>query len=57
MKIAIVKEGFGHPLSDPDVDRCVLDAAGKFADLGAAVAEVSIPMHLDGVPLWGQHYH
>ena len=53
MKIAIVKEGFGHPLSDPDVDRCVLDAAGKFADLGAAVAEVSIPMHLDGVPLWG----
>ena len=53
MKIAVVKEGFGHPLSEPDVDRCVLDAAGKFADLGADVDEVSIPMHLDGVPLWG----
>ena len=52
MKIAVVKEGFGHPLSEPDVDRCVLDAADKFAGIGADVAEVSIPMHLDGVPLW-----
>ncbi len=53
MKIAMVKEGFGHPLSEPGVDRCVRDAAGRFADIGAEVAEVSIPMHLDGVPLWG----
>lgn len=53
MKIAVVKEGFGHPLSEPDVDRCVLDAAGKFAGIGAEVEEVSIPMHLDGVALWG----
>lgn len=52
MKIAVVKEGFGHPLSEPDVDICVLDAAGRFADIGIEVAEVSVPMHLDGVPLW-----
>ena len=52
MKIAMVKEGFGHPLSEPDVDRCVRDAADKFAALGADVEEVSIPMHLEGVPLW-----
>ena len=53
MKIAVIKEGFGHPLSMADVDRCVRDAASKFADIGAEVAEVSVPMHLDGVPLWG----
>ena len=52
MKIAVLKEGFGHPLSEPDVDRCVLAAADKFAGIGADVAEVSLPMHLDGVPLW-----
>ena len=53
MKIALVREGFNHPLSDPDVDRCVLAAADRFATLGAEVSEVSIPMHRDGVSLWG----
>ena len=53
MKIALVKEGFAHPLSEPDVDNCVRNAANKFADLGAEVDEVSIPMHPDGVPVWG----
>ena len=52
-KIALVKEGFGHPLSEPDVDSCVRAAAGRLADIGADVTEVSVPMHLDGVPLWG----
>ena len=53
MKIAVVREGFSHPLSEPDVDTCVLAAAGRFAGLGADVSEVSIPMHRDGVSLWG----
>ena len=53
MKIAVVKEGFDHPLSEPEVDRCVLAAAERFAALGAEVSEVSIPMHRDGVSLWG----
>ena len=53
MKIAVVKEGFGHPLSEPDVDQCVLAAADRLAGLGAEVSEVSIPMHPDGVSLWG----
>ena len=53
MKIAVVREGFGHPLSEPDVDGCVLAAADRFAGLGAEVSEVSIPMHRDGVSLWG----
>ena len=53
MKIAVVREGFEHPLSEPDVDPCVLAAADRFAGLGADVSEVSIPMHRDGVSLWG----
>ena len=53
IKIAVVREGFAHPLSDPNVDRCVLAAADRFARLGAEVTEVSIPMHRDGVALWG----
>ena len=53
MKIAVVREGFDHPLSEPDVDRCVLAAADRFAGLGAEVSEISIPMHRDGVSLWG----
>ena len=53
MRIAVVGEGFEHPLSEPDVDPCVLAAADRFAGLGAEVTEVSIPMHRDGVSLWG----
>ena len=53
MKIAVVGEGFGHPLSEADVDSCVLAAADRFAALGAEVSEVSIPMHREGVSLWG----
>ncbi len=46
MKIAIVKEGFGLPKSEPDVDEKVRAAAARLAKLGATVAEVSIPWHL-----------
>ncbi len=53
MKIAVLREGFDHPLSDPVVDRCVRAAADRFAGLGAEVSEISIPMHRDGVSLWG----
>lgn len=49
MKIGILKEGFGLPFSEPDVDAIVKDAAGKLASVGGAtVEEVSIPMHSDG---------
>lgn len=53
MKIAVVREGFGHPLSETLVDDCVRNAAARFKELGATVAEVSIPMHLQGVAIWG----
>jgi amidase len=52
LKIAIVKEGFGRPESEAAVDRSVRQAALRFKELGAAVDDVSIPMHLDGPAIW-----
>jgi len=31
MRMAVIKEGFGHPNSEPDVDAHVRDAAQRFA--------------------------
>ncbi|MGH7174101.1 MAG: amidase family protein, partial [Gemmataceae bacterium] len=53
MRIAIVKEGFGHANSEPDVDETVRKAAAAFVKLGATVDEVSIPLHLSGPAIWG----
>jgi amidase len=52
LRIGIVREGFGHAHSDPEVDAKVRQAAERFARLGAIVEEVSIPMHLDGPAIW-----
>lgn len=53
MKIGVVREGFGTHLSEPDVDECVREAADRLASLGAQVENVSIPMHPQGVAVWG----
>ena len=52
MKIAVVKEGFGHPNSEADVDAMVRKGAAIFRQLGAQVDEVSIPLHLAGPAIW-----
>ena len=52
MRIALVKEGFGHANSEADVDACVRAAAEHFKSLGATVDEVSIPMHALGAAIW-----
>ncbi|WP_097066734.1 amidase [Nitrosovibrio sp. Nv4] len=52
LRIGIVKEGFGHPNSEADVDEAVRIAAKKFETSGAEVREISIPMHLDGAAIW-----
>jgi amidase len=52
MKIALVKEGFGRPESEKEVDEKVRQGAETFRRLGAAVEEVSIPMHLAGAAIW-----
>lgn len=52
MKIAVVKEGFGHPQSEADVDAKVREAAERFKAMGAEVTEISIPEHLLGPAIW-----
>ncbi|MGE0334663.1 MAG: amidase [Gammaproteobacteria bacterium] len=52
LRIGVVKEGFGHPNSEADVDACVRRAADRLEALGATVEEVSIPEHLIGSALW-----
>jgi amidase len=52
LKIGVVKEGFGHPNSERDVDAKVKHAATVFHDLGARVSEISVPMHALGAAIW-----
>ncbi|TGA98516.1 amidase [Sporolactobacillus shoreae] len=51
MRIGIVDEGFDWPFSEKDVDQTVRKAAESFVTCGAAVDEISIPMHRQGIHL------
>jgi amidase len=52
LRIGVVKEGFGLPVSEADVDAKVKAGAKLFRDLGATVEEVSVPMHLVAPAIW-----
>ncbi len=52
MRIGILKEGFAHDVSEPDVDQKVLAAAERFRELGARVEEVSVPEHYTAIDAW-----
>jgi amidase len=52
LNIAVVREGFGHDNSEPDVDAKVRAAGQRLQSLGAKVEEVSIPWHTRGAALW-----
>jgi amidase len=53
LRIGVLKEGFGHPNAEPDVDASVRDAAERFKKLGATVETISVPEHLSlGFPVW-----
>ncbi len=51
MKIAVLKEGFGHANSQADVDDCVRSAVAHLQALGASADDVSIPMHMNAQAL------
>jgi amidase len=57
LKIAVVKEGFGHSNSESDVDALVKKGAEKLRLLGAAVEDVSIPMHVAAPAIWSAIAH
>ena len=55
LKIGVLRQGFGHPTNDPRApatDAKVREAIAEFRSLGAAVEEVSVPMHYDGPAIW-----
>jgi amidase len=45
LRIGILKEGFGLPDGEKDVDALVLDAAHRFERAGAVVSMISVPVH------------
>jgi amidase len=45
LRIGILKEGFGLPDGEKDVDALVLEAAQRFERAGAVVSTVSVPEH------------
>ncbi len=52
LHIGIVREGFDWPGSEQDTNDAVRLAADSLAKAGAAVTEVSIPMHRQGSAIW-----
>jgi amidase len=49
LRIGVLAEGFGLPLSEPEVDGAVRDAAERLRSLGAEVTDVSLPEHQLGL--------
>ncbi len=53
LRIGVVDEGFAIPgLSQPGVDETVRAAVRTLEAAGAAVSEISIPWHRDGLHVW-----
>jgi amidase len=52
LRIGMLKQGFAHPESDPEVDRIARDAIRSLAGAGATISEISVPMHYDGPHIW-----
>ncbi len=51
LRIGVVKEGFGTPASEADVDEMVRDAVYSLDRAGATVEDVSIPLHVSGAAI------
>ncbi len=53
VRVGLLTEGFGwEGRSEEAVDAAVRDAARRLEKAGAAVAEVSVPMHRMAMPVW-----
>ena len=53
LRVGIVEEGFGwEGLSEPEVDEIVRDAAHRLEKAGAAVSNISVPLHRRGLHIW-----
>ena len=52
LRIGIVTEGFGMPISDPGVDDAVRAAVETLRGAGLVAEEVSVPWHTDAMHVW-----
>lgn len=52
MRIGVLREGFGRPESEPDVDAKVTAAVERLRGLGARTEDVSVPEHLAAMDCW-----
>src|SRR5205807_8106814 len=52
LRIGVLREGLGHPESDPAVNEKVRQAIAGLGKAGIASEEISIPWHLDGPHGW-----
>ena len=53
VRIGVLREGFGHPNTDPGVDASVSALGDRLLSAGASVVSISVPMHLNGaVAIW-----
>ncbi|THD02406.1 amidase [Panacagrimonas perspica] len=57
LRIGVLREGFGHALSEEDVDAAVRAAASLYQGIGAEVEEISIPLHLAAPAIWSAIAH
>lgn len=48
LRLGVLEEGFGWPVSEPDVESTVRDAIRELGSLGADVVDVSVPWHRHG---------
>ncbi|WP_432522316.1 amidase [Kineococcus sp. SYSU DK006] len=52
LRVGVVSEGFGHPVSETEVDDGVREAVQTLRAAGLTAQEVSIPWHLDAFHVW-----
>jgi amidase len=52
LKIGVLKEGFEQVGAEPAVNESVREAAKRFRGLGAAIEDISIPMHMIAPAIW-----
>lgn len=52
LRVGVVTEGFGTPVSDPAVDAAVRAATDHLRAAGMSVEDVSIPWHTDAMSVW-----
>ncbi|MGH8990045.1 MAG: amidase [Acidimicrobiia bacterium] len=52
LRVGVVTEGFGLPVSDPGVDDAVRAAVDTLRGAGLSAEEVSVPWHTDAMHVW-----